>query len=114
MFGKRVVPLFLMMALFVVTSCATSTQGKLFQAGAVSKMSAETAYQAIYFAYKQGKVSDVDMQKADMAFDQWSNAQKAYVYAAMDGKLTQDIMTAVETSLGILQEIAKSYGLAYM
>lgn len=103
-----------LVGLILVTSligCASTTEGKLYQSGSVSKSVAESSYQAIYAAYKAGQVSETDMDRARMAYDQWAVAQASYVQAASSGALTSGLVQAVQAALQILMGIAAQYAL---
>jgi hypothetical protein len=92
-----------------LAGCATSPEGKLYQGGAVSKVTAETAYQAIYAAHKGGHVDKAGMDKADAAYDAWLRSQSAYLKAAREGQYTGDAAQASAAALATLVQIAQAY-----
>ena len=107
--AMRLIGVVAILALFA--GCAATTEGQLYQSGAVSKHVAESSYQAIYAAYQTGHVSEEDMTKARQAYDTWVVAQAHYVKAAQDGSLTAEPVQAVQASLSILMAITAKYAL---
>jgi len=94
-----------------LVGCASTPAVRLYQAGAASKAAAETTYQAIYHAYRAGRVSEADMAKARMAYDAWADIQTRYVQAAEQGLVTPALIAAVQGALQDLLNLALQYGL---
>lgn len=98
-----------LICLCLLTACATDPQVQRHEIGAVSKLTAESTYQAIYTFYKDGKVSEEVMAHAGQVYLVWLVAQQLYVDMSRRGvedvtEVRQGVAQALEELLFIAAE----------
>lgn len=68
-----------------LAACATDPRVTHYRIAQASQVSAERAYQTLYLASQDGRISTELRQQADDAYRAWMVAQRLYVDAARHG-----------------------------
>jgi hypothetical protein len=94
--------------------CARADHSR-YEAGMVSKITAENTYQAIYQGYRQGQVSEADLALARTTYRAWAQTHTAYLTLAQTNQQTSPQHSQVEAEmtkhLDTLLRIASKYHL---
>ncbi len=106
---------FALFAILLFPACSLSdpkSQTGLYEAGTLSKVTAESAYKTIYAASLRGQVSTEVAVQAREAYQAWAAAQAAFVVAASGaGGDVETAKAAATQALGQLMAIAIQHGL---
>lgn len=110
---RYIKPLMLVaMSLALLVGCSPHPQAKAFQAGDVSRLSADSALRAIAIAHESGVngVTDEVLVDAMQAYHAWQAAQQAYIDAVRYGTQDANLQARLaQNALMALWKIAAEY-----